>query len=180
MYRDFAENGKPLPSSFESRYLSDKDNNIMKELYSSSTFPSFETVMRADLEKHYANSDLQEPSFIRRGIYIDQIRRFMNIFGESQVKVYGFKDLIGSSKQEILNDVLTFVGLKPITWDGYVKDDKKNKRVSYKYLQENLTSITLKKYRLYDIHLIDFKFTLEALRFLCSNNNITYLWKQRK
>jgi hypothetical protein len=127
MYRDFLDSGKPLPSVFNNGYIHDTENNIMKELYQSGIFPTFEQAVRADIAKYKTSSPLQEPSFIRRGVYYPQVKKYLDVFGAENVKIIAFNDLLNERKIETLNEILSFIELPPSEWK-FLLDEKKNVR----------------------------------------------------
>lgn len=123
MFRNFRVglNGKPpRAESFN------KNSNLYKELYSKA-YPSFEDVVVSEIEKIEKKvSNLPEPSFIRRGIYLPQIKAYTNLFGKDQVLVLGFKDLI-QYKIETLNSILNFLDLEESDW-SFLNDEIRNQR----------------------------------------------------
>lgn len=125
MYRDFQAQDK-IPAIVKRGYLEGKENNIFQELYASGPYPSFKECMEMELKKVADKSELQEPSFIRRGIYVDQIRKYRDLFGANKVAVWGFKDLL-EAKSDTLNQMLRFLDLPMHDWSG-LKDEPKNKR----------------------------------------------------
>lgn len=58
----------------------------------------------------YDNPLLSYKSYLRKGCYSEQIERYYNTFGQEQIKVVGFRDLIGDPEQAV-GDVLTFLGV---------------------------------------------------------------------
>src|SRR5690606_27544579 len=72
------------------------------------------------------NSILEEPSFLRRGVYLPQIKRYHDLFGKDKVLIIGFKDL-KDDKKIVLNRVLEFLNVEHSEWD-FISDEKKNVR----------------------------------------------------
>ncbi len=124
MYRDFLE--KTIPDPLFRGYVKERENNLYKELYGSGPYPSFEACMTEEMKKMEEGSELQEPSFIRRGIYIDQLNRVFKFFPKKQVLVLGFKDLV-TDRVNTLNKVLDFLDMEKNSWD-FLDDQVKNKR----------------------------------------------------
>jgi len=127
MYKYFGEREKGIPRQFYTNYCKDRDNNIYKELYGGANFPTFEEAIDSELEKLHSESELEEPSFLRRGIYLPQIEKYINLFGRDNVLILGFKDIVAKDKSEVLNEICNFVGLPLKDW-SQVRDDKTNSR----------------------------------------------------
>lgn len=60
----------------------------------------------------------EEPALIRRGIYAPQLERFIDLFGRDNVLVL-FSDDLKREPEKIVNQVLDFVGLEPMTGVQY-------------------------------------------------------------
>lgn len=154
MYKSFPSRPSGLPKVFYSGYYEDKDNNIMKELYSSNTFPSFELCVESEMKKIKLNSELEEPSFLRRGIYLPQIKRYHKYFGRGQVLILGFKDLI-QYQEKTLNEILDFLGIQKNDW-SFLNNKKRNSR-SYGEKINKQTETYLKDfYAPYNEHLYQY------------------------
>jgi len=154
MYRDF-QHKENIPAILNSGYLKNSENNIRKELYSSGSYPSFEECIRLELDKINSNSLLEEPSFLRRGLYLDQIKRYTDRFGRNNVKIVGFKDVIGTNKKDTLNEILSFLKLPVSNWD-FLVDEKKNSRLYPETLNENTEAELNKFYEPHNLKLFDF------------------------
>jgi hypothetical protein len=113
MYRDFQAQDK-IPAIVKRGYLEGKENNIFRELYASGPYPSFDECVQLELKKVADHFLLQEPSFVRRGIYVNQIRKYREIFGPEHVAVWGFKDLL-ENKAATLNQMLHFLDFRIMT-----------------------------------------------------------------
>lgn len=106
---------------------SDKNLNALSDLYKTKEFPKFREVIDEDIERWRSGDNLQEPSFVRRGIYIEQVKRYIELFGFDNVLIIGFKELTGGDKVNTLNRVLDFIGMKECDW-SFLKDEKRNSR----------------------------------------------------
>lgn len=157
MYRDFPIKFKgKLPGMLEAEegYIHDRENNLVKELYTAETFPTFEETTTAEIQKIKTNSTLEEPSFLRRGIYLPQIKRYHDLFGKEQVLVLGFKDLI-KNKVETLNKIMLFLGLEKHNW-GFLDDEKKNVRTYPKKISSEMEEKLMDFYKPYNEALFDY------------------------
>jgi hypothetical protein len=65
-------------------YSNDTKNEALANLMSGEDFPHFSEVVIEDLERYYPNSAILEPSFVRRGLYYQQITHWLNFFDRSQ------------------------------------------------------------------------------------------------
>ena len=129
MYRDFPIKFKgKLPGALSSEYgyVNDRQNNIVKELYKTDKFPSFEEVIASEMDKIENESELEEPSFIRRGIYLPQIKKYHELFGKDQVLVLGFNEFT-ENKIETLNKILLFLNIQKDNWT-FLNGEKMNFR----------------------------------------------------
>ena len=126
MYRQFPRRIEDLPGKLSSKngYLYDRENNLVKELYKGESFPTFAEAVESEMQKIRSDSVLEEPSFLRRGIYLPQVRRFHDLFGKKQVLILGFKDLL-QEREATLNKILHFLNLEPYDW-SVIDDEKKN------------------------------------------------------
>jgi hypothetical protein len=123
MYKAFV-NRKSIPEVIRRPYLEDQPNNLYIE-YFLDKFPSFEKAVELDLERYFTNSPIEEPSIVRRGIYADQIKRYIDLFGTQNVMTLGFRDITGENKVEHLNSILQFLGLPNSDWN-FLKDESRN------------------------------------------------------
>lgn len=127
MYRDFQISRKNLPKVFKTGYLEGKENQILLQLYANNSFPDFEQVVKDDIDKYNQNSQFEEPSFVRRGIYYPQVKKYFDLFGIENVKVIGFKELTGLNKVGVLNDILGFLEEEEFDWSS-LEDNRRNAR----------------------------------------------------
>ncbi|MBL6444755.1 sulfotransferase domain-containing protein [Fulvivirga sp. 29W222] len=141
MYKYFGERKQGLPKQF----YDGQENNIFHELYSHrDSFPTFEEAVYADIMKWNKLSSLQEPSFVRRGIYYPQVKRFYEMFGKENVKIIGFKDLTGANRRSTLNSILEFLNLETSTWN-FLNDNKRNSR-KYESPMQDVTKKSLEEF----------------------------------
>ncbi len=127
-YRQFGRR-KHLPDVMHSGHVRGTENNIYKEFYSRPAFPSFEEVVREDIDKFNRGDAQEEPAVVRRGIYHVQVKRYLDLFGAGQVHIIGFKDLIGVNQVQTLNSILNFLALPPSDWH-FLKSEQRNKSLS--------------------------------------------------
>lgn len=122
MYRDFKSRKNGIPKSI----LENKNSNLYKELYESKDFPSFEESIKSELKKLKEKSELSEPSFIRRGIYFNQVNSLFKLFPKSNILFLDFEDFV-KDYSKILNEVLHFLEIEHFEWSQF-KLKEYNKR----------------------------------------------------
>ena len=61
-------------------------------------------------------------SYISRGFYSEQIRRFETIFGEENIQIYFFEDLINNT-QKVITDILEFTNIPSFEFDFTIKSN---------------------------------------------------------
>jgi hypothetical protein len=81
--------------------------NPLFSLFFDGAVPSFEECIEQESPLLGVTNSPLEPSIIRRGLYAEQIQRFLNVFGPEQVLVVGFQRLI-KSPSEVLDNVISF------------------------------------------------------------------------
>jgi hypothetical protein len=124
MYQNFKKRSS-LPEAITKGYLKESDNNLFKEFYSVSQFPSFDEVINEDIRKSNVAEVVEEPSIVRRGIYYPQVKQYFDLFGKDNVLVLGFNDLVGENKVKTLNLILNFINLPSSDWK-FLKNESKN------------------------------------------------------
>jgi hypothetical protein len=128
MYKYFKQRGR-LPDALLTGYVKDIPNNIYKEFYEADVFPDFRTVVSSEIAKYNMGNQLEEPGIVRRGIYYSQIKRYIDLFGRDNVLILGFRDVIGRSKKDTLNEILKFLNI-PVSHWGFLKEEPRNRRSS--------------------------------------------------
>jgi hypothetical protein len=107
---------KDRPKRVIKRNLKKVSPTMFKEFYSTEVFPDFETLLNKDIERVKTNSTQEEPAIIRSGIYVDQVKRYFDVFGRENVLILGMKDMI-KDKKKVLNEILRFLGLPESDWN---------------------------------------------------------------
>lgn len=102
------------------RELSPYQAEVREGLYrllSEPTFPSFEQVVMNELDAIAKGSHELEPSFVRRGLYAEQLRRYFARFPREQLLVIDSRDL-RHRLHETLGTVTTFLGQPAFDWSS--------------------------------------------------------------
>jgi hypothetical protein len=115
---------KDLPKKVFKRNLKRVDPDTFKEFYSTEVFPDFEMLINKDIERIKTISPQEEPSIVRRGIYVDQVKRYFDVFGRENVLILGMRDMI-NDKKKLMNEILKFLGLPESDW-SFLKDEVLN------------------------------------------------------
>ena len=88
----------------------------MLELLNAARFPDFDVCVRREIAGLQSGAgQAVEPSFVRRGLYAEQLRRFQPLFPRQNLLVLESTEL-RLRRQETLNRVLTFLGLQEWDW----------------------------------------------------------------
>lgn len=154
MYRDFPIKFKKLPGGLDRYDESNKLYNLIRELYDVDEFPSFEETFISEQKKMAENSDLEEPSFFRRGIYLPQIKKYHDLFGHENVLVLGFSDLL-ENKRKVLNQVLVHMGMEESDW-SFLDEQKKNYRSYPVKMEDSMKEKLIEFYKPYNEELFDY------------------------
>lgn len=120
-----------LPSVLEKGYIQNKDNNLTKILFTKN-YPSFEECVQLEFEYMKNHSAFLEPSFIRRGIYHEQIERYFTYFNRKQFLILDYADF-KFDLSGILQQTTTFLGLR----DFELESDNYNITNKGEYSQNN-------------------------------------------
>lgn len=113
MFRKLSNLGT-IPSVIEKPYIEGIPNNL-KTLLFDQHFPSFEEIVRKEFAYMEKGSKFFEPSFVRRGLYADQLKRFMEYFPSDQLLILEHREVTDNLIQT-LNSILRFVGLDDYHW----------------------------------------------------------------
>lgn len=107
-------------------YKNDITSRLYEEFIKVESFPDFETVVKEDILRYTTNSEIEEPSIVRRGIYAEQVQRYFELFGRDNVLVLGFKDIAGPYLKDNLNLILELLSLPKSDWH-FLKAEQRNK-----------------------------------------------------
>lgn len=108
---------KNTPAATKRGYIQNRDNNLTKVLFGKD-YPGFEECV--ELEFGYMKNQTQflEPSFIRRGIYNEQIERYYRYFDKKQFLILDYLDF-EKNLEVVMNQTTEFLGLKSLTPEYY-------------------------------------------------------------
>jgi hypothetical protein len=89
-----------------------RDGNLLFDKFfkGRSAFPTFEESINIELELIEREIGF-EPALLRRGLYLQQLEQYWNLFDKRQILIIGFKSLINNS-QETMESIIDFLGLE--------------------------------------------------------------------
>lgn len=93
----------------------------MRRLLERAEYPSFEEAVREEINNDLSEGSLPEPSFVRRGLYAEQIEQYFNYFDRDQIMIIDSRRLRRETTRT-LADIAAFVGLRPHDWKGDVTE----------------------------------------------------------
>lgn len=89
-----------------------------RQLFSGDALPSFESLVRAELAT-IDRADLRpEMSFVRAGLYAEQIEHYLKHFDRSQMLVFESRQLMSDTRRA-LDSICDFLGLARHAWSAY-------------------------------------------------------------
>jgi hypothetical protein len=110
MYKQMFEEGKDFESK-KGKYPG-TPNLIHKYLFKNrNSFPGLAETIKIERQLIEKNPQLDEPSVLRRGIYVEQIKKYYKYFGKDQLLILGFNELI-NNLDNTLHKIYQFLGVK--------------------------------------------------------------------
>lgn len=95
----------------------------MIDLLLSKEYPTFSESINLELDWFSKNKFVYNPSFITRGLYVEQLKRFYKYFDKSQILVLE-SDEFRKDKNKYMNEVYNFIGLTVPEFDFSSLQDK--------------------------------------------------------
>lgn len=89
-----------------------KDDPVHFRLHDPRSFPE---ALRREMESMASPGSPEEPSYVRRGLYLVQLQRFAERFGRERLYVTENRRL-RRERGKVLDEILAFVGLDPVDW----------------------------------------------------------------
>jgi hypothetical protein len=114
MYRTFNQD-QDLAVTIYKNFIEFMDEYERKELANllfSEDFPSFYECIEKDIHAHNSEADCQEPSFVRRGLYYQQIQHYLEYFKISDFLFIEQSEL-DESLGAVIRKVECFLGIDP-------------------------------------------------------------------
>lgn len=107
-----------------------------------SKFPHFKETIKIELDLIKENNN-DEPSILRRGIYVEQIKQYYGYFNTENILIIGFKELINDTKNA-LDSIYDFLGVERILVET-LNLKPKNQRL-YDFILEDIDREFLNNY----------------------------------
>jgi hypothetical protein len=115
MYKNIVENGNSRAINLAPK--PGERNPIYKYLLEGrNDFPSFEEVINIELDLIKNNKEV-EPAILRRGLYAQQFKKYLEHFDIDDFKIIGFKDLILNT-DKVLESVYDFLEIRRIPMEN--------------------------------------------------------------
>jgi len=84
---------------------------------------SFHIALRKEKERTITHHHKIHYSYVSRGLYLNQIERFEDVFGKQNIKIFLFEDLVFKTKRTV-SDIINFIGLNPFEFDYDIKSNQ--------------------------------------------------------
>ncbi len=113
MYKHFFEKGQ-VENAIKAKPRRE-GNLLYKKLYADrDIFPSFRECIDIELDLIKSKEGF-EPALLRRGLYLEQLNHYWSNFGEDNVLVLGFNDLVKNT-ESTLKEITNFLDVEDIGW----------------------------------------------------------------
>ncbi len=134
MYKDFLDKNQ-VDVMIKSEPCRD-GNLLYKKLYEGrEVFPSFRECIDIELDMIKSGEGF-EPALLRRGLYLDQLNNYWNIFGKEKILILGFNDLVKDT-DNTLKKITNFLGIQDIGWSFLEKEPRNIRSYSEPILESD-------------------------------------------
>ncbi len=104
----------------------------MVRLYYAETFPEFGELVEQEIAWVEAgDTSTTETSFVRRGLYAEQLERYFKVFPRDRLMIVEDREL-RNQREVVMSKVAQFLGLRPIQWKADRLVDKNVRNYSEK------------------------------------------------
>jgi hypothetical protein len=115
MYRSMFKE-RPQYLYARSRLANDDVRQAIDDMLSRENFPSFEATIQHEIEQLSSSVEkTPEPSYVRRGLYAEQLRRYFKYFPREQIWI-GDSHYLKTHTPVILDQIVRFLGLPKHNW----------------------------------------------------------------
>jgi hypothetical protein len=97
------------------RLANDAVRKSMEEMLSTDTFPEFDETVRREIREVSPVTSAPEPSYVRRGLYAEQLQRYFEYFARDQILILDSRSLKHATV-DTLHKVIRFLGLPEYDW----------------------------------------------------------------
>ncbi len=112
MYKQFSELPKERKKTLLNNHIDIESRDVFTSLINKSPFPDFKDFINKELIENHLISGF--PGIIQRGIYVDQITPYYELFGSDNVAIYE-SNYFKNNKLQVTNDLLHTVGLSSLS-----------------------------------------------------------------
>lgn len=141
MHRSFYEKNPMDIINTHYRYYNRDIRKSLSQLLTAGEFPSFEQSVKEDLQRLKGGSKLLEPSYVRKGLYSEQIARWLKWFDRGKFLFFETRDL--ADADNACRQIGTFLNIRLSPVPDHLKNKAMNKG-SYSPLTAE-TENTIKK-----------------------------------
>lgn len=100
----------------------------MVRLYYAEQFPTFAEAVDQELRQIESGDRASlEPSFVRRGLYAEQLERYFNGFRRDQIMILEDREL-RNDRERVMGQVAEFLNLRPMAWKADELEDRNVRR----------------------------------------------------
>lgn len=110
MYRRFNKSGADLIFAQFGQHANASEREAMRNLFFAEHYPSFKQAVLDDIERYVSRSIEIEPSFVRRGIYCEQIANYLRYFSLSSFLFLEQREL--SFSASVLQKISAFLSIE--------------------------------------------------------------------
>ncbi|WP_179351883.1 sulfotransferase domain-containing protein [Winogradskyella vidalii] len=149
MYKQFSELNIENKKKLIANNISISNEKKFKKLIDSKPFISFDEFVDRELNNSETNGIY--PNILRRGVYVDQVKAYLDCFGVNNVMVFE-SNYFRNNKVEVTNKILNALGLSGLqikddqlkdvhtrTYENSIKDDNQKRLIDfYKPYNEKL------------------------------------------
>jgi hypothetical protein len=125
MYRQWSDDGV-IPWGIANDQYGREESPIYSVFFRNEC-PSFSDYIKLELQLIEKGDHEEEPSLIRRGLYMPQIKRYVDLFGWDNVLVLGFNELKNDS-EGVIRKCHEFLGVSYVGSSAVGGQEIKNKR----------------------------------------------------
>lgn len=110
MFRSFNKHSAKYIYEMFTQYANPPTRDAIRKLLFAEQFPAFEQAVLDDIGKYTSKSNNVEPSFVRRGIYCEQIENYLQYFPLSAFLFLEQREL--SQPESVLKKISNFLNIK--------------------------------------------------------------------
>lgn len=140
MYHDYYKTGVAKKKLRYGRYPNTENEVYLHLFKGRSVFPTFRETVNLEL-KLMQDGVYKEPSILRRGLYLEQIKNYLKYFKRSQLLILGFRELV-REPLSVCNTVLDFVGLKGRNMQHLTLEIKNKRSYDFQLQEEDKKFLT--------------------------------------